>query len=172
MFDTVCQQQTGTSTEKVCCVQIDSLPAVADHAAMAKRKQKSKKYRTINESRGRPPEDEIDEDVELDEDDGPLEFAEPIKLYLGQWIARLDRERDWVCRRGGIKKSYLSQIISGKKKNPNHVILYRISEALGITVNDLYRLPPPKPVLDVILRVRDDHAARVGGQLLGVRPAG
>jgi transcriptional regulator with XRE-family HTH domain len=65
------------------------------------------------------------------------------KLYLGEWIARLGHTQVEVARAADISTSYLSNLIGGRKEDPGALILFDISEFLGITVNDLYRKPPP-----------------------------
>jgi len=64
------------------------------------------------------------------------------KFYLGEWIARLQRSQVDVAEAVGIGKPYLSQLISGEKKNPSAALVLQLSEVLGVTVNDLYKPPP------------------------------
>jgi hypothetical protein len=69
------------------------------------------------------------------------------KLHLGEWLARLGKKPVDVARHQDVSESYNSNQISGKRENPSIDKLLAISEYLGITVNDLYRAPPPLATL-------------------------
>jgi transcriptional regulator with XRE-family HTH domain len=70
------------------------------------------------------------------------------KLHLGEWLARLNVKQADLARDVDITESYLSKLISGKKVNPAISLLLKISDRLGITVNDLYKPPPSISALD------------------------
>jgi transcriptional regulator with XRE-family HTH domain len=70
------------------------------------------------------------------------------KLYLGEWLARLNMKAEHVAKEVDIQPSYLSMLISGEKKNPSARLLLAISEVMRVSVNDLYRPPPPAAQLE------------------------
>jgi transcriptional regulator with XRE-family HTH domain len=49
-----------------------------------------------------------------------------------------------VVRATGINEGYLSELISGAKKNPSFEILNQIADFLGIPVNYFNRPPPDR----------------------------
>lgn len=77
----------------------------------------------------------------------------PPKLYVGEWVARLGRKQTDVAEAARITEAYLSEIISGKKKNPSLAVLLAISDALGITINDLRYPPPPIEAIEAARRL-------------------
>lgn len=70
------------------------------------------------------------------------------KLHLGEWLARLNVKQADLARDVEVSEPYLSNLISGKKLNPSINLLLKISDRLGITVNDLYKPPPSISALD------------------------
>jgi transcriptional regulator with XRE-family HTH domain len=64
------------------------------------------------------------------------------KLHLGEWLARLNVKQADLARDVEVSEPYLSNLISGKKLNPSINLLLRISDQLGLSVNDLYKQPP------------------------------
>lgn len=78
------------------------------------------------------------------------------KLYIGQWLARLGRRAGEVAKASRVDEAYLSQLISGEKTNPGTAQMMAISEELGISVNALYREPPPIDVTDKLRELRPD----------------
>jgi transcriptional regulator with XRE-family HTH domain len=75
------------------------------------------------------------------------------RLFIGEWIEALGAKQKDVADASGIGESYLSLLIDGTKKNPSALILYKISEHLGVSVNDLYNAPPPKAELEMLGQV-------------------
>jgi transcriptional regulator with XRE-family HTH domain len=80
-------------------------------------------------------------------------------LYVGEWVAQSGRQQEDIADRTGITDAYLSELISGKKKNPSAHVLRALSEELGITVNDLYRKPPSAAQLDRLKNLSPSDAA-------------
>lgn len=70
-------------------------------------------------------------------------------LQLGPWLTRLGKKPVEVAKKVGIGESYMSTLISGKKKGTPS-LLVDISEALGLTVNDLYRMPPSTEMMETV----------------------
>jgi DNA-binding Xre family transcriptional regulator len=98
---------------------------------------KPPKKRNVVVGKAPPPPPQPDQDV----------------LHLGGWIKILGAKQKDVAKAGGIGESYLSLLISGEKDDPSGRILYRISEYLGVTVNDLYQPPPPPSQVEKLGRV-------------------
>ena len=53
-----------------------------------------------------------------------------------------------VVRATKINEGYLSELISGKKKNPSADALYKIADFLEIPLDYLYRLPPDRAFIE------------------------
>lgn len=66
------------------------------------------------------------------------------KLYIGEWIRALGYKQVDVVRGTGINEGYLSNMISGRKKNPSFDVLNQIAEFLNIPVSYFNRQPPDK----------------------------
>lgn len=45
-----------------------------------------------------------------------------------------------ICRKTGLSDAHVSQIFSGKIKDPKASILYKIAHALGVTVDEVLEL--------------------------------
>jgi transcriptional regulator with XRE-family HTH domain len=88
---------------------------LSDHGAMAGKPQKR-----------RPP---------------PRQFR---KLFVGEWIRALNYRQVDVVRATGINEGYLSELISGGKKNPSFQVLSQIADFLGIPVSYFNRPPPDR----------------------------
>lgn len=65
------------------------------------------------------------------------------KLYLEEWLEARGRDRAGAAKAAGVDISYINNMIAGRRKNPAAHVLLAISEYLDITVNDLFRPPPP-----------------------------
>lgn len=69
---------------------------------------------------------------------------EPRKIFLQDWMDREEIGPSELAEYAGCTQGYVSSIAGNRKKNPNVLYLLKISERLGVTVNDLYLPPPPK----------------------------
>lgn len=95
------------------------------------------------------------------------------KLYIGEWLNRLGRRQNEAAEALAVTETYISELISGKKKNPHHTILYDLSEWLGLTINDLYRPPPPRAAVEAVdKRMSAADMAALGNLLDRVKKAG
>lgn len=72
----------------------------------------------------------------------------PPPLYIGEWIRSLGRTPAEVSRGIGRNEGYLSQLISGQKKNPSLGLQQEIADQLGIPPEYLRRPPPDKDFID------------------------
>lgn len=80
-------------------------------------------------------------------------------LYVGEWVAQSRRQQEDIAEEAGITDAYLSELMSGKKKNPSAHVLRSLSEVLGVTVNDFYRKPPSSAQLDRLKNLSPADAA-------------
>jgi transcriptional regulator with XRE-family HTH domain len=78
---------------------------------------------------------------------GKLPRRQYRNIYLDEWLAATGRDRAGAAVAGGVDQSYLANMVAGRKMNPSAHVLLAISEYLGITVNDLYRPPPPESLV-------------------------
>lgn len=92
------------------------------------------------------------------------------RLYLGEWLARLGRTQAECARVAAITPTYVSELISQKKKDPSPAILLEISEWLGLTVNDLYRPPPPIEATAAVENLSPSQLAVLGNLLDQMKP--
>lgn len=69
-------------------------------------------------------------------------------LHLGEWLKATGRDQKRCAEAAGVDASYISSLIDGRKRNPSAAVMLDISEYLGITVNDLYRKPPPLSAIE------------------------
>lgn len=69
------------------------------------------------------------------------------KIYLGDWLEAFQLDNGAAAKAAGCDQSYISNIVAGRKTNINVLILLRLSEAMGVTVNDFYRPLPNKSQL-------------------------
>jgi transcriptional regulator with XRE-family HTH domain len=86
-------------------------------------------------------------------------------LHVGEWISRSGRPPREIAEAIGVTEAYLSELISGRKKNPSALVLLALSEELKITVNDLYRRPPTAAEMERLKDLTPAQAALLG-QLL------
>lgn len=84
-------------------------------------------------------------------------------LHVGEWVAQFmaqsGRQQEDIADATGITDAYLSELMSGKKKNPSAHVLRALSEELGITINDFYRKPPSQSQLDRLKNLSPSDAA-------------
>lgn len=80
-------------------------------------------------------------------------------LYVGEWVAQSRRQQEDIAESAGITDAYLSELMSGKKKNPSAHVLRALSEVLGITINDFYEKPPTAAQMDRLKNLSPADAA-------------
>ncbi|XUM25085.1 helix-turn-helix domain-containing protein (plasmid) [Bradyrhizobium oligotrophicum S58] len=66
----------------------------------------------------------------------------PREIYLGEWLQRAELGPTKAAEIAGCSQSYISNIMRGEKPNINVLYLLRLSEEIGISVNDFFRKPP------------------------------
>lgn len=82
-------------------------------------------------------------------------------LFIAEWLSVLGMNRRQLAHKSGVSEPYVSQLANNRKENPSRKKLKSIADALGITVKDLYSAPPPREVIEAMLRISPDLAARL-----------
>lgn len=95
-------------------------------------------------------------------------------LHVGEWVAQYmtqsGRQQEDIAEAVGITDAYLSELMSGKKKNPSAHVLRAISEELSITINDFYRKPPSQAQRDRLKNLSPSDAATLTRLLDQAKP--
>ena len=78
---------------------------------------------------------------------GKHDDEEPPEIFLGRWLEFFEKDVTEAAGAAGCTQGYISNIIANRKPNVNVLYLLRISEWLGVTVNDFYRPLPRKSEL-------------------------
>jgi hypothetical protein len=86
---------------------------------------------------------------------------QPPPLFLGQWLLALGRKQSELARATGINEGYISQLISGEKKNPGTAVLGQIGDFLGIPQHYLHQPPPDRGFIEEVSRLDPDVLARL-----------
>lgn len=94
----------------------------------------------------------------------------PRQLQLGPWLDRLGRKQVEAAKAAGVTAGYISDLVSGKKPNPSPGVLLDISEWLGLTVNDLYVMPPPENAVAAAGQMPPSQMAALGRLLQDYKP--
>ena len=74
----------------------------------------------------------------------------PPTIHLGDWLEFFETTVGEAAEIAGCNQSYISNIIAGRKLNVNVLYLLKLSDALGITINDFYRPLPNKSHLNAL----------------------
>lgn len=75
---------------------------------------------------------------------------EPPRIYLGQWLEFFEKDVTEAANEAGCTQGYISNIIANRKPNVNVLYLLRISDWLGVAINDFYRPLPKKSELQAL----------------------
>jgi plasmid maintenance system antidote protein VapI len=75
---------------------------------------------------------------------------QPPTIYLGAWLEEFKIDNGEAAKAAGCDQSYISNIVAGRKPNINVLYLLRLSEYMGVTVNDFYRRLPNKTQLEAL----------------------
>lgn len=64
-------------------------------------------------------------------------------MTIGDNIKRIAKEKNIsfyrICKNGKISNSYMSDLVNNKRKNPSIDILKRISNELGVSIEELIK---------------------------------
>jgi transcriptional regulator with XRE-family HTH domain len=94
----------------------------------------------------------------------------PRRLFLGLWLKRLNRKQAEIAEAAGITPTYVSELVNDPGKNPSPTVLLDISEALGLTVNDLYNMPPAIEATEAAGKLNPAQLATLGRLLDEMKP--
>ena len=86
--------------------------------------------------------------------------AEPT-IYLGDWLAEFEIDNGTAAEMAGCDQSYISNIVANRKTNINVLILLRLSEKMGVTVNDFYRPLPNRSQLAALKNLSPKAQAKL-----------
>jgi plasmid maintenance system antidote protein VapI len=75
---------------------------------------------------------------------GKADNKDPPTIYLGAWLEEFNLDNGAAAEAAGCDQSYISNIVANRKPNVNVLILLRLSEFMGVTINDFYRKLPSK----------------------------
>lgn len=75
---------------------------------------------------------------------GKIANDEPPTIYLGAWLEEFEMDNGVAAEAAGCDQSYISNIVANRKPNVNVLYLLRLSEKMGVTVNDFYRKLPSR----------------------------
>ncbi len=76
--------------------------------------------------------------------------ADVPEIQLGAWLDLFDIKVGEAAAIAGCGQSYISNIIANRKENINVLYLLKLSEYMGVTVNDFYRPLPSKSQLSAL----------------------
>lgn len=71
-------------------------------------------------------------------------------IYLGAWLELFDLPIGEAAKIAGCGQSYISNIVANRKSNVNVLYLLKLSDHLGVTVNDFYRPLPNRSQLNAL----------------------
>lgn len=70
------------------------------------------------------------------------------EIFLGEWLKLLGVGATAAAKIAGCSQSYISNISGGRRENVNALYLLRLSDHLGIKVNDFYQKPPSAAAIE------------------------
>ena len=94
---------------------------------------------------------------------GKRQKPQPRDIFLGAWLDYFGLSRSEAARIAGCGQPYISNIVSGDRKNVNAMYLLLLSEHLGISINDFYSRPPAAAAIDQIAHLSPAAQAAVLG---------
>lgn len=72
------------------------------------------------------------------------------EIFLGDWLEFFEVGITEAAGIAGVTQPYISNIVANRKPNVNVLILLRLSEQLGVTINDFYRPLPSRTQLNAL----------------------
>ena len=66
------------------------------------------------------------------------------QIYLGDWLEFFGLKVTEAARIAGCSQGYLSNIIANRRSSINIKILLKLSDHLGVNINDFYRRLPSR----------------------------
>lgn len=68
---------------------------------------------------------------------------DPQEIFLGLWLDHAGIGPTEAAGIAGCTQSYISNISSGIRPHVNVLYLLKLSEHMGVTINDFFKKPPP-----------------------------
>lgn len=72
------------------------------------------------------------------------------EIHLGDWLEFFEIGPSEAGEIAGVTQGYISNIVAGRKPNVNVLILLKLSDHMGVTVNDFYRPLPSRSQLKAL----------------------
>lgn len=73
---------------------------------------------------------------------------EPKPLYIGRWIKALKLKKVDIAKTSGYSGPYITQLAKNTRINPSNECASSIADAMGLTLDDLRKPPPPAEALE------------------------
>lgn len=71
-------------------------------------------------------------------------------IFIDEWLEITGHSRADAADAADVDVSYIANIQGKRRQNPSAYVLLAISELMGVTVNDLFRKPPPESALQML----------------------
>lgn len=97
-----------------------------------------------------PVEIEAEKAPALSYDMGKNADDEAPEIHLGDWLAFFEMGASEAAEIAGCTQGYISNIVGGRKPNINVLYLLKLSEFMGVTINDFYRPLPSRTTLNAL----------------------
>ncbi|WP_147413532.1 helix-turn-helix domain-containing protein [Pseudorhodoplanes sinuspersici] len=86
------------------------------------------------------------------------------EIFLGGWLKLFGLKTVRAAEIAGCSQSYISNISGGRRSDVNALYLLRLSDRLGVTVNDFFVPPPsesdPTSFIDISAKARESVIKR------------
>lgn len=112
------------------------------------------KGKAIRQMRCLPVENDLEPEIGNDvlmAKDNSNEPVPEFDLHIGLWINALGRQQSEIAANLGVNEGYLSQLISGQKRNPSYDLVKRLADELGIPIDYLRRKPPTRADVEQVM---------------------
>lgn len=83
------------------------------------------------------------------------------EIFLGDWLELFEIDNKQAAKIAGCDQSYISNIVKRRKTNINVMFLLRLSEHMGIAVNDFYRPLPAQSQLTTLKNLSPQAQANI-----------
>ncbi len=91
------------------------------------------------------------------------------ELHLGDWLTFFEIGPTEAAEIAGCTQGYISNMVGGRKDNINVLYLLRLSEHMGVTVNDFYRPLPSRNQLATLKNLSPKAQAAILARQSGKR---
>lgn len=84
---------------------------------------------------------------------GKKTAIETPEIYLGQWLREFSIGATEAAKIAGCSQPHISNVSGGRRPNINVLFLLRLSEHMGVTVNDFFRPLPSKSQIESLQKL-------------------